>query len=90
LNVTENHWPPSRMVALEGITMTAKTRTAPVEQQEAKERKLLKPRKFREKYGISPTTLWRRLRDGSLAYIEIGPQKFIIEPDEVKRAARPE
>jgi hypothetical protein len=74
------------MAALEGITMTAKMRTSPIEPQEPKERRLLKPSKFRKKYDMSQTTMWRRLRDGSLAYIQIGPQKFIIEPEEVKRA----
>jgi hypothetical protein len=37
-------------------------------------------KKFANKYGVHPSTVWRALRDGRLQYILIGKRKFILPP----------
>ena len=40
----------------------------------------LPTKRFADKYGVHPSTVWRALRDGRLQYIVIGKRKFILPP----------
>ena len=40
----------------------------------------LPTKKFAAAYGLHPSTVWRAVRDGRLAYVMVGKRKLVLPP----------
>jgi hypothetical protein len=40
----------------------------------------LSTKKFAAAYGLHPSTVWRAIRDGRLAYVMVGKRKLVLPP----------